>query len=82
MSSTSNSYALLNEWSPEYIVASCAGKDSEYGFPHKEAVLRCLDVTNNVYATFKSGDILFTINGEEYTINCKDEEKLGVTDAF
>ena len=80
LSSTSNMAALLKEWSPECIIASCAGKNSEYGFPHKAAVRRCLKETQNIYATFKSGDIVFASNGKEWAVDCEDIERLQIED--
>ncbi len=77
MSNTSNSAALLLDWSPSIIVASCAGpKDSEYGFPNKRALGRCIATTGDVYATYKSGDILITLEETGYTCSAPDSEKL------
>lgn len=78
MSSTSNNTLLLAEWNPDYIIASCAGPEkSEYGFPHAKALERCRLVTDNVYATYKSGDIIVTLDEKEgASINCDEDEKL------
>lgn len=78
MSSTSNNALLLAEWDPEIIIASCAGpKKSEYGFPHKEALDRCRLVTDEIYATYKSGDILVTLDEKEgASINCNEDDRL------
>ena len=77
MSSTSNGVLLLTEWNPTIIIASCAGpKDSEYGFPHKKALARCLAVTKEVYGTYKSGDILITYENGGLSNSAKDDEKL------
>lgn len=80
-SSTSNSQALLMELSPEYIVGSY-GKSSEYGFPHKEAITRCLAVTSSVYSTAKSGTIVFTIDPAEDTgtISASEEDAITLSD--
>lgn len=78
MSSTSNNIALLREWNPSYIFASAAGsKESEYGFPHKEAIERCLSITNNVYATYQYGDIICIIDNGDVKLNVGSEEALG-----
>ena len=76
MSSTSNSTALLNQWQPSYIVASCAGEKSEYGLPHKKALLRCQAVCEEIYGTYKSGDVLLTMTGEEIKIDAEEDEKI------
>ena len=78
MSSTSNSAGLLSEWDPDYIIASCAGPGrSEYGFPHEKALARCRAVTDEIYATYKSGDILITLDENEgASIDCSEEDRL------
>ena len=78
MSSTSNSADLLSEWDPDYIIASCAGpKKSEYGFPHEQALARCRAVCSEIYATYKSGDILITLDENEgASIDCSEEDRL------
>ena len=65
MSSTANTKSMLEEWNPDFIFASCAGKKSEYGFPNEAALARALDVTSNVYGTFKNGDLLYVTNGTD-----------------
>ena len=81
MSSTSNTLALLEEWRPEYIVGSCQGEGSQYGFPHNEAIRNCLAVTQNVFATYKSGDIIYKTNGVDRAIDCDITEALTEDDA-
>ena len=78
MSSTSNSAARLSEWDPDYIIASCAGpKKSEYGFPHEKALARCRAVTDQIYATYMSGDILIMLDEKEgASIDCCEEDRL------
>lgn len=78
LSSSSSNALLLAEWSPEIVVASCAGpKKSEYGFPHQEAIDRCRIVTSEVYATYKSGDILVTLDEKDgASINCNEDDRL------
>jgi len=74
MSRTSSNATLLQEWNPEYIFASTSGPEmSEYGFPHKEAIARCLDVTSNVYATYQCGDIILTLDGGDASLNVDSE---------
>lgn len=80
LSNTANSLLLLKEWNPEIIFASCKGKDSEYGFPHKAALQRCLSVTDEVYATFKSGDLIYTTDGDEDKINVERDQALMMGD--
>lgn len=78
MSSSANSAELLSEWDPDYIIASCAGpKKSEYGFPHEKALDRCRAVTDEIYATYKSGDILITLDESEgVSSDCDEEDRL------
>lgn len=77
MSSTSNGFFLLQEWNPQIIIASCAGeKDSEYGFPHQKALARCLAATSEVYATYKSGDILVTETDSNIQISAPPDQRL------
>jgi len=80
MSSSSNTALLLQEWSPEYIFVSCKGKDSQYGFPHKAALQRSLDVTSQVYGTFKSGDLIYTTDGSESSVNVDQDKALTMED--
>lgn len=80
MSDTSNSAVLLEEWRPAVIIASCAGPNkSEYGFPNRKALLRCLAVTSEVYATYISGDITVTLNDAGYEISAPMDERLELT---
>lgn len=78
MSNTSNNVLLLAEWNPEYIIASCAGPEkSEYGFPQAKALERCRLATTNIYATYKSGDILLSLDESEgISINCDEGDRL------
>lgn len=80
MSKTANNILLLREWAPSCIIASCAGpKESEYGFPHKQAVARCMTVTDKIYATYISGDILVEMDGDgNINTNCNENDKLTV----
>lgn len=80
MSSTSNSALLLKEWQPKFIFVSCKGKGSDYGFPHKAALRRCLLVTDQIYATFKSGDLTFETDGSEEIIDIDESEELTLKD--
>lgn len=66
-SRTSNSLALLQAASPQYVVISC-GKDNDYGHPHEEALDSFEAVGATVYRTDKDGTIVFITDGKELTI--------------
>lgn len=62
-SRTSNSQALLQAASPQYVVISC-GKDNSYDHPHKEALEVFNNVGATVYRTDELGSIIFVTDGE------------------
>lgn len=65
MSNTSSNEVLLSQWNPKVIIASCAGpKASQYGYPHRAALRRCLIATSSVYGTYLSGNIKAELGGE------------------
>lgn len=65
-SSTSNSLALLQAASPEYVVIS-VGEGNSYGHPHEEALNVFGKVGATVLRTDKLGSIVFVTDGETLT---------------
>lgn len=59
-----NSYRLLREIMPEYVIISSAGSQSNYGYPHEEVLSRLSDLGCEVYRTDLYGDIHFYTDGE------------------
>ncbi|MDF2700722.1 MAG: fold metallo-hydrolase [Haloplasmataceae bacterium] len=51
-SRSSNSYAILDEITPEYVIVS-AGLDNTYDHPHVEVMERYAQYTDNVYITYE-----------------------------
>ncbi len=66
-SRTSNSMALLEAASPEYVVISC-GKDNKHGHPHQEALENFAAVDAKVSRTDEQGTIVFITDGEELNL--------------
>lgn len=67
-SDTSSSLSFLQATQPEAVVLSY-GEGNTYGHPH-ESVLRSIEaIESKVYSTAVDGDIQFTSNGEQLTVN-------------
>ncbi len=60
-SSTSNTLKFLQAISPEYAVISCSA-DNKYGHPHDEIVDSLEKLGIDYYSTYKSGNIIFSID--------------------
>lgn len=71
-SPTSNTTALLDQITPEYIIISASEKNS-YNLPKKTIIKRFLDYTNNVYANFISGNIVVKITKDNINITSQRE---------
>ena len=69
-SSSSTSDEFLKKVSPKYAVIS-AGKDNDYGHPHKEIMKKLKDSGIAVYRTDESGTIIFTSDGNNISFNTK-----------
>ena len=67
-SRTSSNMSFLNITQPDYVIISCALKNS-YGHPHYAALQRYLDTGATVYGTFKDGTIVMTTDGKTYNID-------------
>lgn len=81
--SSANSSALLNKLTPETIIIS-AGLDGieKYDIPQQESLDRMYEVTNNIYATFTTGTIKITSNGETYQVSAPTLELFQNTEWF
>lgn len=55
-SPTSNTKNLLDQIRPEYVVI-CSSEENKYNLPKKTIISRLIEYTQNVYATFISGNI-------------------------
>lgn len=69
-SSSSTSDEFLKKVNPKYAVIS-AGKDNDYGHPHKETMKRLKDSGITVYRTDESGTIICTSDGNNISFNTK-----------
>ncbi len=64
-----NSYVLLREIMPDYVIISNAGSQSMYGYPHEEVLSRLNDLGCEVYRTDLYGDISFYTDGKKIYFN-------------
>ena len=71
-----NSYRLFRALSPECVVISSAGAESEYGFPHDEVLSRISDLPAELYRTDLEGDIVFTSDGAKITVYAAGSENV------
>ena len=68
-SKTSNSEALLEEITPEYVVVSCEEGNS-YGHPHAGPMNRFRSMGMKLFRTDEQGSVIATSDGAEITWNC------------
>jgi competence protein ComEC len=66
-SNTSSSKEFLSALEPKYAVIEC-GIDNSYGHPHSEIMERLSIYTDKIYRTDLNGDIVFTSDGKEITV--------------
>ncbi len=67
-SSTSNTLKFLKAISPEYAVISCSS-DNKYGHPHDEIIESLDQLGIDYYSTYKSGNIIFSVDETGLNIN-------------
>lgn len=79
--SSANSTSLLNALSPEVIILSTDG-DNSYDIPQQESLNRMYAVTNKIYATFTTGTIKVTSDGNTYNISANNLVLFQNTDWF
>jgi len=77
-SRTSSNVNFLNITQPDYVIISCALKNS-YNHPHYTALQRYFDIGATVYGTFKDGTIVMTTDGKTYSIDATN--KVTIADA-
>lgn len=70
-SQTSSSQRLLDILQPEYVVIS-AGKENNYGHPHKAVLERYFNSGATIYGTFRSGTIIMSTDGNTVSFNTND----------
>lgn len=78
--SSANSQSLLNAITPNVIILSADGKS--YDIPQQESIDRIYSVTNEVYATFITGTIKITSDGNTYSITCDNKTLLQNSEWF
>lgn len=66
-SPTSNTKNLLDQIRPEYVVI-CSSEENKYNLPKKTIISRLIEYTQNVYATFISGNIEVITKNNNITI--------------
>lgn len=67
-SPTSNSTQLLNNITPDYVVI-CSSEENSYELPKKVIINRIINYTENVYATFISGNIVFVSKNNQISVS-------------
>lgn len=67
-SRNSLSSEFLSVVSPEYSIIS-AGENNSFGHPHKEIIDALNIIGTKILGTYEIGDIIFTSDGEEITVN-------------
>lgn len=67
-STTSNTKKFIKAISPEYAVISCSA-DNKYGHPHDEIIELIETLGIDYYSTYKSGNIIFSINEDGLCVN-------------
>lgn len=72
-SSSSTSANFLKKTEPSYAVISCAAGNS-YGHPHREVMNRLEKARVKLFRTDLQGDIVFTSDGKDITVNVKPTE--------
>lgn len=80
--SSANSQELLNAMTPDVIILSADG--TSYDIPQQDTIDRIYSLTNEVevYATFTSGTIKITTDGNTYNITCPNKILFEDTDWF
>lgn len=71
---SANSQAILNAMMPDLIILSADGKS--YDIPQQESLDRMYNVTNQIYATFITGTIKITSDGNTYNMECNNKQLL------
>jgi beta-lactamase superfamily II metal-dependent hydrolase len=73
---TASSQAFLDVVRPEVSVIS-AGLGNKYSLPNADIITRLLSMNSTVYGTFRSGNIVLTTDGSQYSLNSNVRLTLG-----
>lgn len=76
-SNTSSAPKFVAETNSKIAIYS-AGKNNDYGHPHKSTIKTFKDLGINIFGTDVHGDIVITTNGETYTLNKEKEGEVKV----
>ncbi len=69
-SSTSSCHEFLKAASPDIAIIS-AGKNNDYGHPHREVVRDLENLGIDKYITYERGSVTVTTDGSKYSISCE-----------
>ena len=69
-SPTSNTNAFLDNITPNYVII-CSSEENKYNLPKKTIIERFNNYTENVFATFISGNIMITIKDNDVIVTAE-----------
>ena len=69
-SPTSNTNALLDNITPNYVII-CSSEENKYNLPKKTIIERFNNYTENVFATFISGNIMITLKDNDVIVSAE-----------
>src|SRR5699024_11927052 len=78
-SDTSSDPKFIDAVQPDIAIYN-AGKDNSYGHPHKEVVERIQNAGITLYGTDVHGTIVVTTNGDDYTVETKEDGTISPKD--
>ena len=69
-SPTSNTNAFLDNITPNYVII-CSSEENKYNLPKKTIIERFNNYTENVFATFISGNIMITLKDNDVIVSAE-----------
>ena len=69
-SPTSNTNAFLDNITPNYVII-CSSEENKYNLPKKTIIERFNNYTENVFATFISGNIMITLKDNDVSVSAE-----------
>jgi beta-lactamase superfamily II metal-dependent hydrolase len=75
-SETSNTQSLLEEIRPEICIISSEGPTKQYENPNWYVMERLLAFTPEIFATYMSGNLVVTVNGDVISVSADDGDRL------
>lgn len=69
-SPTSNTNAFLDNITPNYVII-CSSEENKYNLPKKTIIERFNNYTENVFATFISGNIMITLKNNDVIVSAE-----------